>query len=150
MPDSGDFKKDLTGDIAFLVQKEFDGKLRSDEGTLSATGDLATLTANTGKDMYLARANIIAVIEASGQIGRTIIVQLKVNAVIKDSARIELSSTSTFSQNGNSVMAYDFATGFKVVAGQIIKLEATLVDASIQVSGSIICFEEDTGVSPIK
>ena len=149
MPDSGDFTKPLRGDIAFLVKKEFDGKLREAHGTLSATGDLATLTANTGKDMYLARAKIIAVIEASGQLLRTIIVQLKVNAVIKDSARIELNSTASSSQNGDSVMAYDFATGFKVVAGQIIKLEAITVDASIQVSGSIECFEEDTGVSPI-
>ena len=38
--------------------------LRTDEGTLSATGDLALITATGGKDMYLAKAKISARLEA--------------------------------------------------------------------------------------
>jgi len=45
-------------DIMFISVKEFGSKLRTTEGTLSATGYLCTLTANTGKDMYLAKAKV--------------------------------------------------------------------------------------------
>ena len=45
-------------DIMFLAKKEFDGKLRQNDGTRTTAGDLATLTATTGKDMYLAYAKV--------------------------------------------------------------------------------------------
>jgi len=53
-------------DIMFLAKKEFDGKMKlqgesdptTDEGFLSATGDLCSVTAKTGKDLYIARAKI--------------------------------------------------------------------------------------------
>ena len=33
----------------YILQASFDGRLKSDEGFLSATGDLATLTAASGR-----------------------------------------------------------------------------------------------------
>ena len=50
-------------DIEFLAKKEFDGKLRTAEGNVTAAGDIATLTANSGKDMYLATAKVIFISE---------------------------------------------------------------------------------------
>ena len=42
----------------FLSIKEFDGKLRTNEGVLAATGTLVTLTASLGKDLYFSGAKV--------------------------------------------------------------------------------------------
>ena len=84
MPDSNAFKTALSGDLAFIAKKEFEGKVRTDEGTLTAAGDLCTLTANTGKDMYLARAKL-SFRTAGGDF--TMQADLKLNGVVIESCR---------------------------------------------------------------
>ena len=150
MPDISTGRAVAGGDLAFLVKKEFDGKLREDEGTLSATGDIATLTATAGKDMYLAEAKVNARTETNSANG-TIIIELKINGVVKETYAVELNSLqATTGGAGSSVSTYAFAVkGIKVAATQIIKLEATVVDAGVEVSGSIVVFEENTGGNPL-
>ena len=130
-------------DIEFLAKKEFDGKLRQNDGTRasSVTGDLATLTANTGKDMYLAKAKISAIMENSTS--ADLDVELKVNGVIKAtwSARLDVTDAP--------ITNYEFAvTGLKVAATQIIKIEVITINTGMEVNGELVCFEEDTGVDP--
>jgi len=137
------------GDIEYLAIKEFDGKLRSNEGTLSATGDLATLTANTGKDMYLASAKCTFYLNNdSNAISLQNEVQLSVNAVIIERA---ITSYTVQTSSGAAVLTikYEFKNiGRKVAAGEIIKLAVTTLDVDTDVTGFIECFEEDTGETP--
>ncbi len=42
-----------------LLRASFNNRLKSDERSLSAVGDLATLTAGTGKDLYLTAAKVV-------------------------------------------------------------------------------------------
>ncbi len=137
------------GDIEYLAIKEFDGKLRSDEGFLSATGDLATLTANTGKDMYLARAKVTYFsndVNAANDIAAEIV--LKINGTIIETVK-NTWTVGTTSDGGELTFDYEFKnTSHKVLAGQIIKLEVISIGAETDVEGFIECFEEDTGDSP--
>jgi len=142
--------KIIGGDVAYLAKKEFDGKLRTDEGFLSATGDLATLTANTGKDMYLARAK--CVFHTNGSSSATNAandrVELLINAVIVETAKY---TQSNIGNNSPGVMAleYEFKNvGHKVAASQVIKLEVVSLDSETDVEGFIEVWEEDTGVDP--
>jgi len=139
----------LMSDILFLSTKEFLGKLRHDDGSLSATGDLATLTANTAKDMYLARAKVIFFLNNSNTQSVADAVVLKVNGTIVETAKSTLTMESTFDA-GMQVFSYEFSNiGHKVDAGQVIKLEVITLDADTNVEGFIECFEEDNGVSPL-
>ena len=45
-------------DVLVLAVKEFLGKTKYDEGAATSTGDVATLTASTGKDMYFAKGQV--------------------------------------------------------------------------------------------
>jgi len=129
-------------DIQFLAIKEFDGKLRTDKGVIafSITGDVATLTANTGKDMYLARAVIN--LESNSSAG-DIAIDLLINGVVIETYNPEFNSV-----NSNGMSWYEFKNiGHKVLAGQIIKLEVT-TNNQVEVNGFIECWEEDTGESP--
>ncbi len=134
-------------DIQYLAIKEFDGKIRSSEGILSVIGDLATLTANNGKDMYLASAKITFTLSTIivGQANLNNRVDLKINGVLIESARYSININS-----GNLFdLVYEFKNiGRKVLAGEIIKLEAITLGSVSSVAGFIECFEEDTGNSP--
>lgn len=135
-------KKTLS-DIEFLAKKEFDGKLVTDEGTRTTTGDIATLTANTGKDMYLAKAKFS--IETTNTGIQRAIVELKVNAVIKATASVILQAGA-----GTTVESYEFITsGLKVIATQIIKIEAITLQTGLTINGELVCFEETTGETPV-
>ena len=124
-------------DIEYLAIKEFDGKLVKNEGVKSTTGTLATLTASSGKDMYLGRAKLVARENSSGG---TVKVELQANSVVLETALLAIT-------NGQSV-EYDFKNvGHKVVATQVIKLEITALSAT-DVEGFVECFEETTGDSP--
>ena len=137
-------KKRLS-DIEYLAIKEFDGKLRSAEGFLSATGDLATLTATAGKDMYIARAKVVFFVNtgsAAGSVGDEVV--LKINDVIVETAKFSFGTNA-----GGTTFEYEFKNvGQNVAATQIIKLEVITLDASTDVEGFIECFEETTGDSP--
>lgn len=142
MPDSGAFNVKVGGDLAFLAKKEFDGKLVTAEGGRTTVGDLATITVATGKDMYLARASLKW--EKSTTTGTgLLVVELKVNGVIKETYR------SLGGVTFPGFYPYYFnMRGLKVLAGQIIKLEVTIIGDSTEVDGDLECFEEDTGVDP--
>ena len=134
-------------DIEFLSIKEFGNKLRYVKGTeRSSTGTLATITANTGKDMYLARAQITFAVNTilSGSTNNQ--VDLYVNGTIIESA--EHSHRGTSNEGATYALVYEFKNiGHKVTAGQIIKLEVASA-SSVTVNGFIECFEETAGSSP--
>jgi len=134
-------------DIEFLSIKESEGKVRSDEGTLVASGDLAILTANAGKDMYLGTAK--CTFQGSAGTGiESAQLELLINGV-----PIEKVSFLSEAAGGDSAVMltfnYEFKNiGRKVTTGQIIKIEITSVSGTVSLRGFIECFEEDTGVSP--
>lgn len=135
----------VLSDIEFLSIKEFEDKVRSDEGTLSTTGDLATLTANVGKDMYIASAKVVFYVLASAfEVNNQ--VALKINGVTIEIARAALAMGSN---GGTSSIVYEFKNiGHKVTTGQIIKLEVLNLNTDVDVVGFIECFEEDTDATP--
>jgi len=140
-------KSGRLSDIEFLAKKDFDGKLVKNEGFLSAAGDLATLTANSGKDMYIARANCVFFSNVNGSRSVADEVVLKINGVIVETVKFSHREVST--GTGVVSMSYDFKNiGHKVAATQIIKLEVITLDTEVDVEGFIECFEEDTGVDP--
>lgn len=146
-PGSGGGSGDINtmSDIMFLAKKEFDGKLRTDEGFISGTGDLATLTANTGKDMYIARAKVTFYHNDTG-VGGAVgdKVELKINGVTVETAPF------SWSNDGPRTLDYEFKNiGHRVTTGQIIKLEVTVLNVDTDVEGFIECWEEDTGVTPV-
>ena len=142
-------EKKRLSDIEFLAKKEFDGKLVRNEGTKSAVGTLCTLTASSGKDMYIARAKCI--FHANTAIGFEEVankVELQLNGIVFETAIISME----FGSGGGSVGAieYDFKNiGGKVAATQVIKLEVITMTGSVDVEGFVECFEETTGASPV-
>ena len=131
------------GDIAFLSKKSFQGKIVSNEGFLTATGDLATLTASANKDMYLARAQITWFANTTNPSSVANECVLRINGTI-----IETSKASLDGDSQQSVI-YEFKNiGRKVVAADIIKLEVITISADVDVEGFIECYEEDTGADP--
>ena len=137
-------------DIEYLAIKENDGKLVKNEGFLSATGDLATLTASAGKDMYVARAKVAAF--SNNDTSTAFIaceVVLKINNVIVETFKTSFGSGGTNVANGMVGTSYEFKNiGHKVAATQIIKLEVISIDAECDVEGFVECFEEPTGGDP--
>ncbi len=131
-------RKKRLSDIEYLAIKEFGGKLVQNDNSRTTTGDLATLTAASGKDMYLVAAKIN--MQESGAGEGILTVQLKINAVVIEEWQGEIPSTDT--------KDYEFISkGFKVAATQTIKLEVTAITGA-NVEGQLICFEETTGDSP--
>jgi len=143
-------RKKRVSDIEFLAVKEKEGKIRSAEGFLSVTGDLATLTANTGKDMYLAKAKCCVFLRASANDISEARIELKLNGVIIETVQIAIQGSSgTSSGKGMGYGDYEFKNiGRKVLAGQIIKLEVAAIPTTSDVEGFIECFEETTGEDP--
>ncbi len=149
MPDAGSGRTPVSGDLAFLSGKEFDGKLRTNEGVVTTTGDLATLTATTGKDMYLASAQCSTVRSDIAGLGNvTVKVELKLNGVVIETW-IAHTMWNTSLTHFDNVYNFKIGIGKKVLAGQIIKLEVvTNAGSDNDFEGAISCFEEDTGVDP--
>ena len=138
-------------DIMFLAVKEYNGggtsKLFTDEGTLSATGDLASITASSGKDLYLAKAKVSARHETGATGTATGIVELNANGTIVATYSVEL--VQGVAGEGQTSDNYEFAvSGIKVTTGQIIKLEVVTIDAQLEINGELICWEETTGADP--
>lgn len=127
----------------FIVQASFDGRLKSNEGFLSATGDLCSLTASSGKDLYLTNAQIVFDTNAgAGSIVVADEVVLKVNGTIIETAKI--------SYSGASSLVYTFRNLFhKVSATQILKIEVITIDSESDVEGFIQAVEVPTGENPI-
>ena len=125
----------LMSEILFLSVKEHAGKLRSAEGIATAAGDVASLTANTGKDMYLASAKVTFALEGlSNQQAAFDEVVLKINGTVVETAKSSMVITA--GEGGNTVHTYEFKNiGHKVAASQIIKMEAITVDADTTIEG---------------
>jgi hypothetical protein len=146
MPNIGD-PSTGRGDIQFLAHKEFNGKLVTDEGTLTAAGDLCTITANTGKDLYLAGAKLNWVTNAANF---NMVAELKAGPVGSETV-IETYRGTTIASLGTGNMQYEFKTkGIKVTAGENILIELTSFSSAgtEDCEGIIQGWEEDTGVSP--
>lgn len=125
-------------DILVLSVKEKLGKLVKNTGNVTATGDIATLTASSGKDMYLGTAKVSMSETSSGGFA---VVVLKINGVVVETGRLGVVNAES--------RHYQFTSkGFKVAATQIIKIEATTASTA-SIDGTLICFEEDTGVNPL-
>ena len=137
-----------SGDMSFLMKKTFNSEIVSNEGLIETTGDLATLTASSGKDMYLAAAKISYGVEEAAAATHKLGVELKINGVIVESfVNLFDSDGSTQGTMGNN---YQFINiGQKVEATEIIKLEVITNGGNLyDIEGTIVCVEIDTGVDP--
>jgi len=130
-------------DIEFLSIKDFDGKIVKNKGQVTADGTLATLTASSGKDMYLGTAKVSYTGDTSVGTERAV-VELQINAVIVEVVRfISQGAADGISQS------YEFKNiGHKVAATQVIRLQVTGVIGTVSLEGYVECFEETTGESP--
>ena len=140
-------RKKRLSDIEYLAIKEFGGKIKTDEGFLSAAGDLATLTASAGKDMYLASAKVTFfanTVASAAAIADEVV--LKLNGTVIETTKVTWDNAT---DGGILSFAYEFKNiGRKVTTSQIIKLEVITLDGDTDVEGFIECFEETTGESP--
>jgi len=123
--------------------------LKTDEGSVTATGDIASITASASTDLYVARAKCSARLEtdsASQKVGQ---VELKVNGVIKETFSFSLSGSNVGNSGGSTTTNYEFeCVGLKVDATQIIKLEFVTDPTGVTVDAFLECIEIDDGVSP--
>jgi len=140
----------VNSDVAFLMRKEFESALVSDEGFLSVVGDLASLTASVGKDMYLASAKCCVFANAPINDVSETRIELKINDVIIETAQISIQGGSGVSQGkGMAYGEYEFKNiGRSVEAGEVIKLEVAAIATTSDVEGMIECVEVDTGDDP--
>jgi len=136
-------------DIGFLAKKEFDGKIVEAKGTLSATGTLATLTASSGKDLYLAKAKVIVHRTTATTNLTTCVTDLRINGVTHEISFLTVHQIAT-GAGGTGTKIYEYAvSGVKVAATQTIILEVTTIDADCDVEGILTGWEETTGASPV-
>ena len=139
-------------DIEYLSIKEFDGKLVTNTGQQAdgATGNTATLTASSGKDLYLAKASVTLRADAA-QAGVPLFeVTLVANGVIVDRCEATYQANSSNGPPFTPVnLKYDFTVqGIKVAATQTIVIDVVTSDASVDISGTLVGFEEITGDNP--
>ena len=146
MPDSEFFKKELAN---VVLQASFDGRLKSAEAQRTTTGDLVSLTAATGKDLYLTRAVADFFFDESNSSDFGSRCELKVNAVIKETDAYSGGQASS-GFGGSTSVAYEFKNLFhKVTAAQILKLEVTSIAVKTRIEGFIQAVEVPTGLNPL-
>lgn len=129
------------GDIEYLLIKAFDGKKVESIANSQSNGVITSLTASTGKDMYLAVAtasvfqdDTTSLLEAAG-------VSLVVNGTVVERGFVggdnSLASSVNFKWRGF------------VTTGQVISINIDVLDfLAHPISATLICFEENTGDSP--
>jgi len=137
-------------DIEFLAIKEFGNKLKTNTGEQldGGTGNAAELTASSGKDLYLAKASILVTQDA---ITASVLadVDLIADTTVVDTIKVEAIGTSSIGPWGPQTRRYDFIVqGVKVAATKVIKIDVISSDADLDIIGTLVCFEEDTGASP--
>lgn len=136
-------------DIEFLTIKEFDGKLKSDEGFGNAVGELAAITAGGGKDLYLATAKCSVRLASNVNIAVICRIELRVNGTPIETAHFTMEGVSGL---GHVVLtqSYEFVNiGHKVVSGNTISVHIAEVTSNLmQFEGEVSGFEENTGASP--
>jgi hypothetical protein len=132
-----------------IVQASFDGRLKHDEGFLSATGDLCTLTAAASKDLYLSAAKVVFFVNVTNgsEIAQEVV--LKVNGTIVETSKATITQGAT-NDSGSSNMVYEFKNLWhKVDATQILKLEVITLDADVDVEGFIQAVEVPDTENPV-
>lgn len=148
MPDSEFFNRELAN---IALQASFDGRLKSNEGQKTAIGDLATLTASAGKDLYIIRAKINWGIEQAGTIladALENLCELKLDGTIFESSRYAF--RQVLRETANLIFEYEFKNmDHKVAATQVIKLEVIAINVDALVEGFIECIEVPTGLNPL-
>lgn len=136
-------------DMKYILQAEFDGRLKSDEGFLSATGDLATLTAESGKDLFLTAATVVFFTNTTPNVSTADEVVLKINGTIVETAKYSSAVSSGSGIGGLAAFRYEFKNiGHKVAATQIIKLEVITISSVVDVEGFVQAIEVPTGENP--
>ena len=131
-------------DIEYLSIKEFDGKRVTNEGALSAAGDLATLTASGGKDMYLGRAGFTVNHDLVSATNQNFKIELSANGVVIETVLGGIMHDGAAVNTNHTFQN----VGFKVAATQIIKIEVISMGTNLEIEGFLECFEEGTGASP--
>lgn len=127
-------------DIEYLMIKEFGGKLKHDEGSATATGTLCSVTAGSGKDLYVARAKVSASFTSSFP---SATVELQANGVTIETVTLK------FDNDQSAYEEYEFKNvGHKVDATQVLRLQITALTSTLTVEGFIECVEETDGASP--
>lgn len=148
MPDSEFFSRELTN---VALQASFDGRLKQNEGFKNATGDLTTLTAGAGKDLYIVSAKVqwgVETTNTSLSDALDNLCELKLNGTVFESSRfghrIQLRETmpAVFDSHFKNM-------GHKVAATQVIKLEVIAINVDILIEGFIECIEVPTGLNPL-
>jgi hypothetical protein len=142
--------------IEFLAIKRFEGKLRDtgdpnptcNEGNRTSVGDLASVTAGTGKDLYLATAKI-SWRGNDDTADNAVTIELKINGNVVETYQgrkgVVGTPSTTMSMQGDN---YEFkSVGHKVDATQVIKLEVTGATNAL-IEGEIQCWDETDGETP--
>lgn len=134
----------------YVLQAAFDGRLKHDEGFLSATGDLATLTATASKDLYLTAAKITFYVNTTTDpLSSGDSVELNINGTVIETSKASLLSTSAGDNGGTTTFAYEFRNlGHKITATQTMKLEVVALDTQVDVEGFIQAIEVPTNENP--
>lgn len=149
--------KRKVSNLEFLALQEFTAAhaLRDNTGVKDdgATGDMGTLTANTGKDMYLIEAWVTLRQDVIDALPKLFEAVLRINGTIRDRLYLHGMNTSTDSGGnaggGNGKMQGKFILkGVQVLAGEIIKIEVITSDADLDATGTVSCWEQDTGTTP--
>lgn len=132
-----------------ILQASFDGRLKSNEGFRTTTGDLVSLTAATGKDLYLTRAVADFFNDESNSSDFGSKCELKANAVIKETDAYSAGQASS-GFGGSTSIAYEFKNLFhKVTAAQILKLQVTVIASKTAIEGFIQAIEVPAGENPV-
>lgn len=144
-------KRARLSDIEFLSKKEFDSKLVTNTGQQAdgGTGNTATLTASSGKDLYLAKAHVTVRVDQTTNLlaGE---VTLVANGVIKDRWEFSGSHPGNTDAGAVLVMDHDFIVqGVKVAATQTIVIDVVLSGLAFDIQGTLVGFEETTGETPV-
>ena len=132
-----------------IAQASFNGRLKSDSAASSTTGDLCTLTAAAGKDLYLSAAKIIFFLNNQGT-GYASVATLQVNGTNVESSYASATALDGNAAAGDMTIIYEFKNLWhKVTPGQTLKINVATLDAQIDVSGMIQAVEVPTTENPV-
>lgn len=137
-------------DIEYLAIQEFNGNLVTNTGQQAdgGTGNTATLTASSGKDLYLAKAQVTIRLDLASAILLPEIT-LVANSVIKDRWEPSVLDEGGTGSAGMISQTHDFAVqGIKVAATQTIVIDVVSSDVDIDITGTLVGIEVATGASP--
>ena len=154
--------KGKLSDIEFLAIKEYgtdgtDSKRVDVDNTVSISNsttetDIATQTANTGKDMYLGGVTLHVRSTSSTGAQNNLTVRVRINGVAVETYEVDDLSTIAVNEGtlqGNIPL---ISKGDKVATGQIIKVTAqhSSADANNNAAytAKLILWEETTGETP--